>query len=92
MNKFLVILLLCLATSCGSDETTPVVLEAPCPTDGRVVTILAHDLLRDMRYDYEGGLIGWTDAWVSIRTERHSIVHIPTAAVYHVKEEPDYYN
>ncbi|MGB0952050.1 MAG: hypothetical protein ACPG31_02380 [Planctomycetota bacterium] len=92
MKKFLVIPLLCLATSCGSDETTPVILDAPCPTDGRRVQILARDIMRQLDYDYEGGLVSWDDSWVSIQTSKESIIHIPTMTVYHVREMANYYN
>lgn len=86
MKPLLAIPLLCLVTSCGSDEAAFLALGAPYPADGRRVQVFAFDAERESFYDYTGQLVSWTSSWVSLKMESGSTEHIRTEYVRDVRE------
>lgn len=86
MKPLFAIPLLCLVASCGSGEAASLAPQAPCPADGRQVELFAWDAEREVFYDYSGGLVGWTDSWVSLKLASGRTAHIQTAFVRDVEE------
>jgi len=86
MNKHALLpVVFLLLISCSN--SSPSVLTAPCPTDGRQVWVFYQEPDHPGELEHViGSLVGWSAEWVSVKAETGALVHLPTGAIFSVDE------